>query len=468
MTATAIMEPSATPAPSFIPPGPKPLPRDPSLLATLRLSFRNSIEAWPRAVYEQRVYKLPLPGLPLLVMDPALIRAIFVEQSDCFTQGDLFRRMLGPIWGRGLATATGADWRWQRRAAAPAFRAAALTSLAPRVRGAAEAALARWTEAGDGAVLDIAQETARVTFDVILDTMLSGGEDIDRTTARARIEAFVSQLRRIRATYYFAPDKFHRGREDPETAEARSLRADVQRMIERRRHLPPRGDLVDLLMEAADPETGRAMDDETLRDNLLGFIVAGHETSAVALAWALYLVSEDPRTLERIRSEVTEATGGGPVEAVHVERLAFTRQVVQEAMRLYPPAHSLIRVCTKKTRVGDFTIRPGGRIVIPVYALHRHRLWWRDPDAFDPDRFAPSQPHPDRHLYMPFGAGPRICIGAAFAMTELVVLLATLVRHASFSLVPGHPVWPLAGLALTPEHGLPMRIRLHASDRAAA
>ena len=466
MTAAASL--SVASAKAFVPPGPRPLPRDPSLLSTLRLSFRNSIEAWPRAVYEQRVYKPPMPGLPLLVMDPALIRAIFVEQSDCFTQGDLFRRMLGPIWGRGLATAEGADWRWQRRAAAPAFRPAGVASLAPRMRGVAEAALDRWSRAGESAVHDIAQETAQITFDIILDAMLSGGEDLDRTTARGRIEALVDQLRPIWASYYFAPDKFHRGRQNAETAETRALKEDVQRMIQRRRHAPSRGDLVDLLMSAADPETGRAMDDETLRDNLLGFIVAGHETSAVALAWALYLVSEDGRSLDRVRAEVAEVTGGQPIEAEHVLRLGFTRQVVQEAMRLYPPAHSLIRVCTKKTKVGEYTIRPGGRIVIPVYALHRHRLWWRDPDVFDPDRFAPSEPQPDRHLYMPFGAGPRICIGAAFAMTELVVLLATLVRHANFSLMPGHPVWPLAGLALTPRDGLPMHVWLHEAGQAAA
>jgi cytochrome P450 len=434
----------------------------------LRLSLRNSIEAWPRAVYEERFYKPPMPGLPLLVMDPALIRTVFVDQSDCFTQGDLFRRMLGPIWGRGLATAEGPDWRWQRRAAAPAFRPAALNGLTPRMRGAAEAALVRWGESGEGAVHDIVEDTAQITFDIILDAMLSGGEDLDRSTARARIETFVDQLRPVRLSYYFAPDRFHRDRQTKETAEARSLRADVQRMIERRRHAPPRGDLIDLLMNAADPETGRAMDDETLGDNLLGFIVAGHGTSAVTLAWALYLVSQHPPTADRIRAEVAEVTGGRPVERDHLERLRFTRQVVQEAMRLYPPAHTLIRVCTKKTQVGEFTLRPGNRIVIPVYALHRHRLWWRDPDIFNPDRFAPSEPQPDRHLYMPFGAGPRICIGAAFAMTELVVLLATLIRDASFSLMADHPVWPLAGLALTPRDGLPMHVRLHSADRAAA
>jgi cytochrome P450 len=434
----------------------------------LRLLLRNSIESWPRAVYEERFYKPPVPGMPLVVMDPAWIRSIFVEQSDCFTQGDLFRRMLLPIWGKGLATAEGADWRWQRKAAAPAFRPAGLASLAPRMRAAAEAALVRWSDAGEGAVHDMVEEAGQITFDIILDAMLSGGEDLDRTAARTRIAALGEQLRPRRASYFLAPDRYHRGRQDAESAEGQALRADVQRMIERRRHAPPRGDLIDLLMGSSDPETGRTMDDETLRDNLLGFILAGHGTTAVALAWSLYLVSQHSQSAERIRAEVAEVTGGKPIDQEHVERLRFTRQVIQESMRLYPPVHSLIRVCTRKTQVGDFTIRPGGRVVIPIYALHRHRLWWRDPDLFDPDRFAPTEPHPDRHLYMPFGSGPRICIGAAFATTELVVLLATLVRNASFSLLPGHPVWPLADLVLHPQEGLPMHVRLHSADRAAA
>lgn len=213
-------------------------------------------------------------------------------------------------------------------------------------------------------------------------------------------------------------------------------------------------------MNAEDPETGRVMDDATLRDNLLGFIVAGHETSAVTLAWALYLVSQHAPTAARLRREIEEVTAGAPIDRDHVERLVFTRQVIQETMRLYPAAHTLTRVSMRETQVAEVKIRAGSRVLIPVYALHRHRLWWRDPDLFDPDRFGPHEPQPDRHVYLPFGAGPRICLGAAFAMTELVVTLATLVRAADFALVSGHCVWPAAELALRPENGLPMLVRV--------
>jgi cytochrome P450 len=441
----------------FYPPGSGPRDRDLGFLQALRVSLRSSIEAWPKAVYEEPFYEPRFPGAPIMLMDPALIRAVLVEQADIFPHGHLFHRLLRPVWGRGLAVAEEADWRWQRRAAAPPFRPAGLAALAPRMRAAAEAALARW-RAGSGEPVDIVGETGTITFDVILDAMLSGGEDFERGSARSLVAAFLEQIRGMRLSYFLAPDGYHRFRTRPETAEARRLRAVVDQMIERRRRAPPRGDLLDLLMAAEDPETGRAMDDRILRDNLLGFIVAGYSTTALTLAWSIYLVSQHPPTAARLRAEIEEVTGGEPVASEHLGRLVFTRQVVNETLRLYPPAHSNTRICTRATTIGDIPMRAGRRVVMPIYALHRHRLWWRDPDRFDPDRFAPGEPAPDRHIYMPFGAGPRICIGAAFATTELVVTLATLIRAADFKLVPGHRVWPAAQLALAPEGGLPMTV----------
>ena len=305
----------------------------------------------------------------------------------------------------------------------------------------------------------MAEETARITFDVILDAVLSGGEDFDRATLRGRIAAFVAQMARLRLSYFMAPDAWHANRPSRGSADAALLREEVARMVRRRRSAPPRGDLVDLLLQARDPESGRAMDDALVRDNLLGFIVAGHETSAVALAWALYLVSAHAPTAARVRAEAEAVGSGAAIGPGGVERLVFTRQVVQEALRLYPPGYALTRVCARTTELAGLTVRRGTRVMLPIYALHRHRRWWRDPDVFDPDRFGPDQPAPDRHIYMPFGAGGRVCLGAAFAMTELVVVLATLVREAAFTLEPGHRVWPAAGLTLRPEGGLPMTLR---------
>jgi cytochrome P450 len=211
-------------------------------------------------------------------------------------------------------------------------------------------------------------------------------------------------------------------------------------MVKRRRGQAPRGDLVDLLMAAQDPETGRRMDDELVRDNLMGFIAAGHETTAYALAWALWVVGSHRPTRERLLQEVAAVTGGGPVEEEHVERLVFTAQVIREVMRLYPTV-GVARAAPHRTQVGGWTVSAGAPVLVAVYALHRLASRWEDPYGFDPDRFSGGVPQGGKGIcYLPFGAGPRVCMGAAFAMTELVVALATLVRGAELVPAPERPV----------------------------
>jgi cytochrome P450 len=439
----------------FIPPAPVPGARDPSLLRQLTTVMSRPIEGWPRALFEARVWSPPLPGMPLYISDPAANREIFVDQAANFPQGALFRRMMRPVWGEGMVSSEGPAWRWQRQATSPAFRPAQMTALAPIMSRAAQGALDRWRTSGQ---IDMAEETGHITFDILLDAVLSGGEDFDRAVVRERVTRFMDQLARYRLSYFLAPDSHHEHRLTPAAPEASDLRRDVEAMIRRRRTAPPRGDLVDMLLAARDPETGQGMDDAILRDNLLGFIVAGHETSAIALAWALYILAAHAPTAERVRAEVAAVAGDAPLGAGHVAGLVFTRQVISETMRLYPPAYMATRVCLATTEVAGIPVKAGRRVLIPTYALHRHRRHWRDPDVFDPGRFAPGQPAPDRHLYMPFGAGPRVCLGAAFAMTELVVTLATLARGADFRLDPNHRVWPSGSLTLRPEGGLPMAV----------
>lgn len=437
----------------FIPPAPFPGVTDVSLFDQAIKGLTRPIEGWPRAVFEDLSWKPPFPGTPLFLMDPAAIREVLMTQAENFGQGDMFRRMFRPVWGEGMFTSEGQAWRWQRHASAPAFRPAHMQALAPFMAAAAQAALARW---GQPASINALAEATRITFDVILDTILSGGEDFDREAVRARMAAFIAHVMKPKFSYFLAPDAYHLGKVNSPGPDAAALRADLDAMIRRRRNAPPRGDLLDLLLAASDPQTGQAMDDAQLRDNLLGFIMAGHGTSAQSLTWALYLASAHAPTVGRIRAEVAAVAGDEPIGPTHVEQLVFTRQVISEALRLYPGALQLYRICVRPTEVAGVAMTPGDRIVIPVYALHRHSRYWRDPHVFDPDRFGPGEPAPDRHVYMPFGAGPRICLGAAFAMTELVVVLATLMRGADFTVAPGCRVWPGGGLTLAPEGGLPM------------
>ena len=196
-------------------------------------------EGWPRAVFEDLSWKLPFPGTPLFLMDPAAIGEVLVTQAENFGQGHMFRRMFRPVWGEGMFTSEGRAWRWQRHASAPAFRPAHMHALAPFMRGAAESALARW---GDQAPINTLTEATRITFDVILDTILSGGEDFDRENVRARMAAFIDHVMKPKFSYFLAPDAYHLGKVNAAGPDAAALRADLDAMIRRRRSAPLRGD----------------------------------------------------------------------------------------------------------------------------------------------------------------------------------------------------------------------------------
>jgi cytochrome P450 len=220
-------------------------------------------------------------------------------------------------------------------------------------------------------------------------------------------------------------------------------------------------DLMHRLMRARDPESGRSMNDEQLVDNLLTFYLAGHETTARALAWTLYLLANAPDWAAQLEEEIARVTGGAPVENSHVEKLVLVQQVLKESMRLYPPVPMLSRQCVEQARLGDVDVMPGSTVAMPIYAMHRHTGRWQDPDAFDPARFAPErEAQIPRYQYLPFGAGPRICIGMAFAMLEATVMLATLLQKARFAPVPGREPRPIARVTLLPGGGLPLRVTL--------
>jgi cytochrome P450 len=212
-------------------------------------------------------------------------------------------------------------------------------------------------------------------------------------------------------------------------------------------------------MAARDPETGQTMNDEQLIDNLLTFYLAGHETTAKALTWTLYLLARSPQWSGALEEEVARVTGGDAVTAAHIERLVLVQQLIKESMRLYPPVPLMSRQAVADTHLGGHDIRAGTSVVMPIYTIHRHAARWEDPDAFDPGRFAPEREAKiPRYQYMPFGAGPRICIGMAFAMIEATAMLATLLQHASFATVDGQEPVPVARVTLIPKGGMPLKV----------
>lgn len=427
----------------------------------LRTLVRNPMETWPEALFHEKTFRTHFAGRPLLfVMDPPLVDEVLVSRAEQFPKAPIIRATIGAAVGtRSIFTAEGADWRWQRRASSPPFRHGTILGFVPAMTRAAEDTAARL--AGASGTVDLAEAMMATTFDIIVDTMLSGRGSFDIERFGAEITHFFDTVSWIAALNVLRLPKWvpYPGRRRARAGTV-FLKAEMARVIAERRARPSATpDLLDALIAAHDPETSRAMTDAELADNLLTFVVAGHETTALALTWAFWLVAHDPAVERRVLEEVASVAGEAPIGADHIDRLAYTKQVVQEAMRLFPPAPLIPRIAAEDCELGPEKVAAGTPVYVPVYAVHRHELIWDRPDAFDPDRFAPELTRTrHRGAYLPFGAGPRICIGASFALIEAVVIFATLLRALKFTPVPGHRPKPNTRLTLRPDGGLPMRI----------
>jgi cytochrome P450 len=429
----------ATATGQTLPPAIHPPAKPPGLRASLR-AVRTAIDGWPAGIFAGGVYRARYPGSPLIVSEPALATEILVERADEFPHGELFDRLFRPVWGRGIFVSEGAEWRWQRRAAAPAFRPAQMHALAPVMARSAAAVVAQWRA---GVPVDLHQEMRRLTLQLLFDALLSGGADFpDKAETSRHVQAFLDRVGQFRlADFLPMPDRWRGSTAGRGAAHAAYLRAGIDAMIARRRsEAEPGSDLVALLMAAEDPDTGQRMDDALLRDNLLGFIAAGTDTSSFALAWALWLVAHHPEVEARLLAEIADVAGDAPISPKHVGRLRYTHQIIRETQRLYPGAVALARTAAHGCVLGGRTVRRGTLIQVATYALHRRPDLWAHPERFDPDRFADEAPRPLPGAYHPFGAGPRTCIGAAFAMTEMIVALATLARTVRLVGDPARPV----------------------------
>ena len=458
---TTTLEPdTGTPAlypPTVVAP-PEPLP-----LRRFLLTFvRNPLSSLPRPVYEEGILLHDNGrGGVAWVTDPALVEMVLLHASELFPKTPLEKRVFEHTLGDGILTSQGASWRWQRRTAAPLFRPADIASLVPAMTTAAADQLQRWRASPPGAVQAIDRDMTETTFQVISATMFAGSADAeaaaivkaaDKALSTISWEIAAAMLRFPGWLWY--PGKYGRRRA------ARALRAAVATILARRRADGLEGDdLLARLARATDPETGAPMSEKQLVDNLLTFLAAGHETTAKALTWTLYLLARAPDWQARIRAEVGEIAGDGPVGAAHLDRLVLTRAVIEEAMRLYPPAPVMTRHAAVDVELGGVSVPAGTLIVIPVFAVHRHRKLWDDPDRFDPQRFMPERKAKlARTQFMPFGFGARTCIGNSFAMMEALAILATLVRGARYEWDGVHAPEPLSRVTLRPKGGMPLYV----------
>ncbi len=421
---------------------------------------RNPISTWPAAVFEQPIVRAEGPhGSYCWVTLPAYVKQVLLDDREKFPKTRLERRVLGPLLGNGVFTSEGADWKWQRQVVAPLFRHGEILQCVPAMVAAAEGMVGEWRRAPG--VREIDRDMAAVTFKIISDTMLPGG---DTFVARAIENAHKDYLQPISWEIAYAMLRLptwlpHPGTRSMRRAE-RELRSAVGALISsRRRHPLDRDDLFSRLIAARHPETAKPLPDESLIDNLLTFLAAGHATTAMALTWTLYLLARSPEWEARLLAEISEVVGNGPILAAHLDRLVLTEQVLNEAMRLYPPAPVMLREAAEDTMIGDTPIKRGTRVIVPIYAIHRHRRLWEDPDRFDPSRFAAAETEKrTRYQFMPFGAGLRICIGMSFAMLEAKAVLATFLRACRFEHVEGCDPEPISRLTLRPKGGMRLRV----------
>jgi cytochrome P450 len=433
-----------SPRPGFVPVGAPIHRRRLSRIETAYIARRNVLEIIPGLAYRQPIVSGDMLIRWHMLADPAGLKRVMLDNLANYPKSEIMRRMLRPAIGESLFNADGAEWKWQRQAVTPVFTHRNVVALAPAMTATAERAAAKLA-AGKGHA-EIVSVMLTATFDVICDVALSGRGHFDSATfSRAITQYFQTAGRASLLDFLGFPEWFPRPGELLAGGSVRTMHGMVAAAIDARRKesTGKADDLLDHMLAAEDPETGHRMNPQDLIHNMQFFIVAGHETTALAISWALYLLANMPEYQERARREAQRQLQGRAARADDVAVMPFIKQVLEEAMRLYPPVGLLARTVLAKDELCGRTMRPNDTLFLPIWALHRHQLLWERPDEFDPDRFDPvGGPRRDKYQYLPFGAGPRVCVGADFAMMQAEIILATLL--ARFKVRPGlsdpHPV----------------------------
>lgn len=455
---------------AFSPPAPIPRTVPPSRLTIIRTILRNPLELWG-----EPSYTLPwimtrfIRERTLIVNDPGLIKHVLVDNASNYRMSDIRQLILRPILRDGLLTAEGPVWKRSRKAVAPVFTPRHAQGFAGQMLSQSEDYVRKYEDVGgDGRTFDIAVDMTELTFAILAETLFSGeivtegasfADDVNQLLHRMgrvdpmdllRAPSWVPRVTRIGGQKVL--DKF-RGI----VRDTMNLRLDKMR---RDRASAP-ADFLTLLLEKAGPD-GLTM--EEIEDNILTFIGAGHETTARALAWTLYCVANSPHIREAMEEEIDRVLATGAEPVAWLDLMPNVRAAFEEAMRLYPPAPSINRASIADD---GWTSPSGERVEIPAgitvlimpWTLHRHALYWDKPRAFMPERFLPeNRGRINRFQYLPFGAGPRVCIGATFALQEAVIALAVMMHRFRFDPTDETNPWPVQKLTTQPQGGLPMRV----------
>jgi cytochrome P450 len=396
----------------------------------------------------------------VLVSGVSEIQHVLVKNQKNYTKSRNYQG-LKLVLGDGLLTSEGERWRRQRRLAQPAFHVQRLRGLATSMAGLTTETIERWKALPEtGRTLDMHGEMMRLTFRIVGKTLCSADVEGDAqaigkamTVAMQFANDYIEQFQLIPPWLPLPKNiRFQRAR--------KTLDALVYRLIEEhRRKGDHEGDLLGMLMSVTDEEGGGAMTPAQLRDEVLTLVLAGFETTANALTWTLYLLARHPEVARKLEEEAIRVLGGREATFEDLPRLEYTERVLSEAMRLYPPAWCFERQTVQADEIGGYAIPRGTTIAICPYVLHRNPMYWEAPDAFDPDRFLPERStERSRFAYLPFGDGPRICIGKGFAMMEMKIVLAMLAGAFQLRLASAEQVEVDPRITLRPKNGMRMTL----------
>jgi cytochrome P450 len=415
----------------------------------------NALLAFPPEAFEEDVVYRSFFGRQQIILSrPAAIHHILVENPENYRRTPATMRMLRPLLGNGLLLSEGEDWKHQRRTMAPAFAPRTMPLLARHVACATQAAVAKLAASSDRPA-DLLTAMQSLALEIAGTSMFSLAMERYRAELRDLIARYTAGLGRPSLLDFLLPLAIPSPRDLARRRVRRQWVALIDRIIAERREKRSEeapGDLFDLLSTARDPESGASLSAEGLVDQVATLIAAGHETTGVALFWSLWLVAAAPAVQELLADEVDTLDLGPDRAADTLPRLVYTRAVVQEALRLYPPAFIIVRQARTSDAAGGVLVPAGGMVFMSPWVLHRHRRLWSQPEVFDPARFLPGAPPPDRFAYLPFGVGPRICIGAQFALTEATLVLATMIKAFHIERADGKPVMPVAIVTTQPDH----------------
>ncbi|WP_309606400.1 cytochrome P450 [Phenylobacterium sp.] len=421
---------------------------------------RNIVQWWTADSFRHPHTSRTLLGVTYhTINDPQAVARVLRDNAANYRKPSLLRRLF-PLAADGLFGVDGAEWRSQRRLMAPVFTPAAIQDFLPIFVGAAVETAEAWT-AQVPRVIDVGAGAVHTSFEVISRALFSAEQGLDGDEAAGHVAALLAQSGKAGFLALLGL-----GRLDPSPTARAGRRAEafltarLAAFIAARQADPsPPADFMTRLLDALAADHPPKEAARLALANAVTFLIAGHETAANALAWTLYLLSEQPKVQTWAAAEAREALAGGGSPAEVLERLVYLRWVLQESLRLYPPAPRLDRQAAADDQLGDLGVKKGDYIGVWPWVLHRHEALWDNPDSFDPERFAPeARATLHRFQYIPFGAGPRICIGAQFATAEALLILTHWLARFEFAPVPGHRVEVTSDLTLRPKGGMPLRV----------